>query len=58
MVLEGGKPHYIGKREAAITAWYGDDMETTTFQADGGLSSVIPGFMPGIHGTARSGAGG
>jgi hypothetical protein len=20
----------IGKREAAITAWYGDDMETTT----------------------------
>jgi hypothetical protein len=29
MVLEGGKPHYIGKREAAITAWYGDDMETT-----------------------------
>ncbi len=30
MVLEGGKPHYIGKREAAITAWYGDDMETTT----------------------------
>ena len=24
MVLEGGKPHYIGKREAAITAWYGD----------------------------------
>ena len=30
MVLQGGKPHYIGKREAAITAWYGDDMETTT----------------------------
>jgi glyoxylase-like metal-dependent hydrolase (beta-lactamase superfamily II) len=33
MVLEGGKPHYIGKREAAITAWYGDDMETTTLFA-------------------------
>jgi len=31
MVLEDGKPKYIDKREAAITAWYGDDMETTTF---------------------------
>jgi N-acyl homoserine lactone hydrolase len=31
MVLENGKTKYIGKREAAITAWYGDDMETTTF---------------------------
>jgi glyoxylase-like metal-dependent hydrolase (beta-lactamase superfamily II) len=30
MVLDGGKPKYLGKREAAITAWYGDDMETTT----------------------------
>ncbi len=30
MVLEDGRPEYIGKREAAITAWYGDDMETTT----------------------------
>jgi N-acyl homoserine lactone hydrolase len=30
MILEGGMPHYIGKHEAAITAWYGDDMETTT----------------------------
>jgi glyoxylase-like metal-dependent hydrolase (beta-lactamase superfamily II) len=30
MALEDGKPKYIGKREAAITAWYGDDMETTT----------------------------
>jgi glyoxylase-like metal-dependent hydrolase (beta-lactamase superfamily II) len=30
MVLENGKPKYIDKREAAITAWYGDDMETTT----------------------------
>ena len=28
--LENGKPKYIDKREAAITAWYGDDMETTT----------------------------
>jgi N-acyl homoserine lactone hydrolase len=30
MVLENGKPKYIDKREAAISAWYGDDMETTT----------------------------
>jgi hypothetical protein len=29
-VLEDGKPKYIDRREAAITAWYGDDMETTT----------------------------
>ncbi len=30
MVLENGRPKYIDKREAAITAWFGDDMETTT----------------------------
>jgi hypothetical protein len=30
MVQENGKPRYIGKREAAIAAWYGDDMETKT----------------------------
>lgn len=30
MVLENDRPKYIDKREAAITAWYGDDMETTT----------------------------
>jgi N-acyl homoserine lactone hydrolase len=30
MVLENDRPHYIDKREAAIIAWYGDDMETTT----------------------------
>ena len=30
MTQEDGKITYIGKREAAITAWYGDDMETTT----------------------------
>ncbi|MDE2006739.1 MAG: MBL fold metallo-hydrolase [Rhodospirillales bacterium] len=30
MLLEDGKPVYVGKREAAITAWYGDDLETTT----------------------------
>jgi len=30
MVLENDKPKYIDKREAAISAWFGDDMETTT----------------------------
>ena len=30
MVLENGKTKYIDKREAAISAWFGDDMETTT----------------------------
>ena len=30
MMLEDGKPKYLDKREAAIRAWYGDDMETTT----------------------------
>jgi N-acyl homoserine lactone hydrolase len=30
MVLEDGRPAYIGKREAAIRAWFADDLETTT----------------------------
>ena len=30
MLLENGHPRYIGKREAAITAWFGDTMEQTT----------------------------
>jgi N-acyl homoserine lactone hydrolase len=30
MVLENGKTKYIAKREVAISAWFGDDMETTT----------------------------
>ncbi|MFY9786460.1 MAG: MBL fold metallo-hydrolase [Pseudolabrys sp.] len=30
VVLEDGMPKYIDKREAAIRAWYGDDIETTT----------------------------
>lgn len=30
MTQQDGRISYIGKREAAITAWYGDDMETTT----------------------------
>ncbi|HSU05822.1 MAG TPA: MBL fold metallo-hydrolase [Acetobacteraceae bacterium] len=30
MVLENGRPVYIGKRQAAITSWFDDDLETTT----------------------------
>ncbi|MDE2515558.1 MAG: MBL fold metallo-hydrolase [Rhodospirillales bacterium] len=30
MVLEDGKPVFLGKREAAITAWFGDSLEQTT----------------------------
>ena len=30
MVQEDGAPRYLGQREAAISAWYGDDMEQTT----------------------------
>lgn len=33
MTQADGRISYIGKREAAITAWYGDDMETTTWFA-------------------------
>jgi N-acyl homoserine lactone hydrolase len=30
MTLEDGACRYLGKREAAITAWFGDDLQTTT----------------------------
>ncbi|MBV9734546.1 MAG: MBL fold metallo-hydrolase [Acidisphaera sp.] len=30
MVLENDEPKYIGVREAAISAWFGDDLDTTT----------------------------
>ena len=30
MTQQDGKTAYIGKREAAITCWYADDMDTTT----------------------------
>lgn len=37
MLLDSGAPRYIGTREAAISAWYGDDMETTTL-----IDLVVP----------------
>jgi hypothetical protein len=30
MVLEDGRPRYLGQREAAIRAWYGEDLNQTT----------------------------
>jgi len=30
MLQENGKPRYLGKREAAIRAWYGEDLNETT----------------------------
>jgi glyoxylase-like metal-dependent hydrolase (beta-lactamase superfamily II) len=30
MVQRNGRPEYLGEREATITAWFGDDLETTT----------------------------
>lgn len=30
MLLRDGQPVFVGNREAAITAWFGDDLETTT----------------------------
>jgi N-acyl homoserine lactone hydrolase len=36
MVLDGGQPRYLGRREAAIRAWYGEGLdETTVFTIDG-----------------------
>ncbi|HTC10698.1 MAG TPA: MBL fold metallo-hydrolase [Acetobacteraceae bacterium] len=30
MVLQEGQPVFVGKREAAITSWFGDDLDTMT----------------------------
>jgi N-acyl homoserine lactone hydrolase len=30
LVQENGECRYIGERQAAITAWFGDDLKTTT----------------------------
>lgn len=30
MKLTDGKPDYIGKRDAAISAWFGDTLDQTT----------------------------
>lgn len=36
MLLENGAPRYLGEREAAIRAWYGEDLNQTT------LISLLP----------------
>jgi N-acyl homoserine lactone hydrolase len=33
MVQNDGRPEYLGKREALLKAWLGDDLETTTLFA-------------------------
>jgi glyoxylase-like metal-dependent hydrolase (beta-lactamase superfamily II) len=38
MVLEDDKPVFVGKREAAIESWFGDDLEQTTY-----IALTIPG---------------
>jgi len=38
MVLENDRPVFVGKREAAITSWFGDDLETTTL-----IELTVPG---------------
>ncbi len=38
MVLEGGKPVYVGKREAAIESWFGDTLDQTTH-----IALTVPG---------------
>jgi hypothetical protein len=30
MVLKDGRPEYLAKREAAIKAWFGDDLDQMT----------------------------
>jgi hypothetical protein len=30
MTQKDGRTSYIGKREAAVSTWYGDDLEQTT----------------------------
>jgi hypothetical protein len=30
MIQENGQPRYLGEREAAIRAWYGEDLNETT----------------------------
>jgi hypothetical protein len=30
MVLQDGAPVFVGQREAAITSWFGDDLDTMT----------------------------
>jgi hypothetical protein len=37
MMQDNGEPRYLGQREAAIRAWYGEDLNETT------VISLIPG---------------
>ncbi|MBT3334575.1 MAG: hypothetical protein HN394_23980, partial [Rhodospirillaceae bacterium] len=46
MLLEGGAPRYLGTREAAIRAWYGEDLNQTT----------VISLLPDGEGAARTAA--
>jgi hypothetical protein len=39
MLQEGGEVRYIGRREAAISAWFGDGLEQTTLISLTGASA-------------------
>ncbi len=47
MVLEDGQPRYLGTREAAIRAWYGEDLNETT------IISLVPGAADAVHDAAE-----
>ena len=47
MVLEDGKPRYLGQREAAIRAWYGEDLNEIT------VFSLLPEDAEGARSAAE-----
>jgi len=47
MVLEAGEPRYLGQREAAIRAWYGEDLNETT------VISLLPDTDPATQAAAE-----
>ncbi len=47
MVQENGKPRYLGQREAAIRAWYGEDLNETT------VFSLLPDAADAVRDAAE-----
>ena len=47
MVQENGGPRYLGDREAAIRAWYGEDLNETT------VISLLPDAAAGVNAAAE-----
>ena len=48
MVQEDGAPRYLGNREAAIRAWYGEDLNETT------IISLLPDSPGAVAGRAAA----